>query len=157
MWTRSSVGVLDGVRYWGSASPSWRGGGGSMPRKLVIGSQQRVIFQHRLGGGRTGALEGPCPAAPRPETAAAGTSGTTPWPGKRGFGEARYSGVLCAPKRPILLLLCKGHLGSSCPGSVPERRPPPGREASVPRRATGPCVPSPTFQTRRSRCAPGEG
>ena len=52
MWTRSSVGVLDGVRYWGSASPSWRGGGGSMPRKLVIGSQQRVIFQHRLGGGR---------------------------------------------------------------------------------------------------------
>lgn len=105
-----------------------------------------------------GRLEGPCPAAPRPESSASGASGTARWPGKQGFGAARCSIMRCAPpEAPSLLLGCKGQPRSNCPGSVPARRPPPGREATSPRRDTGPCVPSPTLRARGSRWSPGEG
>lgn len=93
--------VPDGVSSWGSASPCWGGGGGSVPQEAGDWEPAASDFPARTWRGEDrGRLEGPCPAAPRPESSASGASGTARWPGKQGFRAARCSIVRCAPQKP---------------------------------------------------------
>lgn len=48
------------------------------------------------------------------------------------WGSKVLYSALRPPEAPSLLLGRKGQPRSNCPGSVPARRPPPGREATVP-------------------------
>lgn len=162
-------GAPDGASTWGSTSPCWGGGGGSAPQEAGYWEPEAGDFPARTwkegGGLDRGRLEGPCPAAPRPESSAAGTSGTARWPGKQAFGVwGRGQGALEYAEPPQTPLAscsdAKDSRGHTAPGSISARRPPPGRKVAGPRRDTGPCVPSPTLRTGVggwARWAPGEG
>lgn len=114
-----------------------------------------MIFQRGLGGGRTGALEGSWPAAPRQETSAAGTSGAALWPGKRGWAARYWECVVSPQDAPSLLLGCKGHWGHIAPSWVAARRSPRGHKVADASRVLVSLPP--LFRARDSRLAPAKG
>lgn len=153
LWTRSSVRAPDGASTWGSTSPCWEVGWSGAPGSWLLGAQSRCDFPARTWKGREldrGRLEGPCPAAPRPESSEAGISGTARWPGKQAFGVV---GVLvgrsrcfeCAtPQTPLASCSdAKDSRGHTAPGSISARQPPPGREVAGPRRSLRSLCPFP--------------